>query len=281
MWFPLRCGMTIHASRRRQRQQPFVAGRIDLDADDSSTFSTITDIPQQNANTQQFKINDSSSYHCSSNDPRSTTSTSSTEPPAAPQPKKSVRFDEGQTIAYENALICREECLDLWYTALECSEFKASTVKHAKEIIRSEKRPNSTDPLCYQRTMRRTYHACCQRQVVVGDNCSSSSSTEDNDAVVLTELEMHKLQQWLAFCCEHDRIGMEKLTIRSIAKDRRYRRLEAMTIIFEIQEQMQIKSSGDNDRKAEFIRKACQILSRPARSFAQVLALAQYNASAS
>jgi hypothetical protein len=179
--------------------------------------------------------------------------------------KKTVCFNEACNASYNNTLVCKEDTVNLWYSTEELATFKVENNDLAKEITRSE-RDSIQAVYSYQRVIRRVYDACLKQPFDQDDDESStlllSSLLSPNDST--------HLQKWLN--CSLGRIGLERKSVRCIAKDVHLRRKDIYRMVLEIQEMDTTSSLED---KAEFLRKSCQALSRPSRLFAHELAVAQ------
>jgi hypothetical protein len=187
--------------------------------------------------------------------------------------KKSVHFDEARNESYGNTLFCKEDTLDLWYTTEDHTRFKAANNDLAKEIMRSERGNNHHSTVySYQRVMQRVYDACC---LVEQEQQAAYDGSEDDASCcsLLSSDESKHLQQWLN--CATSRIGLERKSVRSIARDRHYRRKAIYNLVLEMGTMTLPLLQDNNDAKTESLCQACQALSRPSRLFAHQLALAQ------
>jgi hypothetical protein len=219
----------------------------------------------------------------------------------ATEAKKQVRFNEEQNQVHEqinnnsftanqNSMMMMimfnlqdEECIpprkeELWYGPTEYRHFKTSTLKFAREIALSEQLNKA--PCSYQRVMLRTYKTCCQCNEEPDENTETTTTTEteiitSTTVGVLTEQEARHLKRWMDVSTS--RLGVEKLSLRHLARDRIHKRKEMMQLVFEIQE-MTTSNSSDiddiDDLKAEFIRNTCLAISRGSRLFAMHMAIA-------
>jgi hypothetical protein len=194
--------------------------------------------------------------------------------------KSMVRFDVALNKEYENTEMCFEECRFLWYSSRQLQTFKDSNYAHAEDIIQSEKAMASS-PLSYKRLLRLTYKACCHCQE--NDEDIEEADEDGNSIVVsLTPSQQEALELLLghndlALC----RLGMDRMIVRSIARDMHLRRKEMQRFIYQLQEMKMTTSNSSDDKDdkklllAEMIRSRCQALSRPARLYARHLAQAQ------
>jgi hypothetical protein len=277
----------------------------------TSTFSAHGVLPQPNKDTT-----------AATNTAAATTAT------AAATTKKSVRFhDEDYRIHasyYDNTLMCQEDTIHLWYTVDDLASFKLENNELAKQMTLRRGCDRSIESIrayTYQRVIQRVYQACLKRpcecpgeqqqqptqqqQPENGNNDDSSCTS--SSSCVLSSVESMQLQQWLFnnnnnnnnnHCDDYDDsgdlcIGLERKTVRCIAKDAHYRRKDIYKKVLEIQKQAKTmqsittSSSLSSSRMqqqqqqqqqvdldlAEFLRQSCQALSRPSRLFAHELAV--------
>jgi hypothetical protein len=171
---------------------------------------------------------------------------------------------------------------ELWYGPTDYKNFKTSAANLAKEIIHSES--GNKAPHSYHRVLLRTYKKCCQCHAEQNNDDDENSETRNNVGVggVLTEQEFKHLKRWMDVSTS--RLGVEKLSLRHLARDRVHKRNEMMQLVFEIQEMAmaveKVNSDIDdqdidiNDLKAEFIRNTCLAISRGSRLFALHMGMA-------
>jgi hypothetical protein len=190
--------------------------------------------------------------------------------------KKSVRFNQTASEFYSNTVICKEDCADLWYNAAEYRHFKATIKFLAQEINDYENK--SADPYSYQRIVLRTHEACCRQH---SSSCSSSGSCSSvTSSSVLTSMEEQHLKRWLQG--SPMRCGLEFVAILDLARGRYARRQNLLQVVMDFQNEMDTTSSEDensNGERAEYLREACEAVSRPSRMFARQLAQASQPAS--
>lgn len=176
--------------------------------------------------------------------------------------KKGVCFNEARNESHANTQMCKEETIDLWYNIEDLSSFKVKNNDRAKEITRSERSIQAV--YSYQRVIQRVYDACLKQPVECDDDDVSCLQLSSNDSMYL--------QKWLNNCDDMDRIGLERKSVRSIAKNTHFRRKDIYKMVLEIQE---METSSSLEDKAGFLRQSCETLSRPSRLFARELAVAQ------
>jgi hypothetical protein len=159
--------------------------------------------------------------------------------------------------------MCKEDTIDLWHTTEDLSSFKVENNDLAKEITRSERSIQAV--YSYQRVIERVYDACLKQPFECDDD-------DEDSYFLLSSSDFMHLQKWLNNCDDMDRIGLERKSVRSIAKNKHFRRKDIYKTVFEIQE---METSSSLEDKAGFLRQSCQALSRPSRLFAHELAVAQ------
>jgi hypothetical protein len=170
--------------------------------------------------------------------------------------RRKVQFDESLNKTYESILECHEDCKSLWYSAEDCKAFKAAHSASAREVIDAESH-HSNDPYSYRNTLHRTYDACC-RVVQETDDCA------------LTLQDVEHLRECMKLY--ENRIGLERVAIRSVARDRHERYRELVGVVSTIQ---RMESTVDAETRTEFICSSCESFSRASRLFALYLAQAQ------
>jgi hypothetical protein len=169
---------------------------------------------------------------------------------------KRVTFNMSLNEKHDNKVICKEDCLNLWYMSLDYKHFKHSTLSAAKAIIKAESKNSA--PYSYQRVLEHT-HQLCHNAISEYDEYQNLSTTEDR----------RHLNRWAEVA--PSRVGMERWAVRSIAKSKSIRRFEVVEIVLNIQE-LHGKQRTDTQ---DVMRKSCEHISRPSRLFAVALAQAQ------
>lgn len=206
--------------------------------------------------------------------------------------KKTVRFNTYANQAYDNTqMIDKQDCKRLWYTARDYKDFKSANKMLVAQIARSEQRRQSACPfsLSYQDILYRTYEACCIYPLThpvdeahIDESTAFCGATEIcTDPIVLEDkTDEEQLRQWLAIATA--RLGLERSAVRDIARDRYYRYKDLVRNVLEIQTQWDHHDDEVvtmRDPRAEYLRQACQSITRPSRLFARQLARAQAAAS--
>lgn len=171
--------------------------------------------------------------------------------------RRSVRFNEKANIYHENTSWNKEDCPDTWYSYADQRLAKARMVQLAREIHKSEK--VNTAPHSYQRVLLNAYDACCRAA------CHGESYDSDD---LLSKEEFARLTKWTAV--GFSRLGLERVCIREIARDRSNRRAHIVDAVLDAQDSLQSRYDTD-----ELLRKVSQTISRPSRFFAAQVAKAQ------
>jgi hypothetical protein len=186
--------------------------------------------------------------------------------------KKSVCFDESRNEAFDNTQICREECEEFWYTAQDFGQFKESTYLYADTVRASEKHCGG-GPCSYERVIKRVYLACCGQEEQATQD---SSDTASCDELLLPLSLSRNLNRWMSSSSAVNRLGMERLIVRQIRKDRSERRKQVVRAVLEIQALEHMNQVVYNyTHVSEQMRLASQSLSRPSRLFSMCMAQAQ------
>jgi hypothetical protein len=167
--------------------------------------------------------------------------------------KRRVSFCIAKNEFFSNNVMCEEDLIELWYKSSDFKHFRAFTSHVSKAIAKVEAR-NRT-PFSYEQVMTKTYMACIK-----------ATSEQGN---VLTANEFEHLVRWAEV--NTSRCGMVKWSIRSIAKDRSYRKALMRAMVMEAQNQ----SQGDFVCMDLNVADSCAAISRPVILFARTLAEAQ------
>ena len=165
-----------------------------------------------------------------------------------------VSFDEKQNEAYENHTWCREESHLSWYSAEELHTIKEKCHTLARQIYKSEK--NFVEmQTSYRNVLIRVYDACCQ-------------TPSEQKEPTITQQDTMLLQKIITK--SNTRTGLERVCIRQIAHDRRFRRGQVVDAVLGIQ----ACKSGSERAKTELTRMSSECVSRASRRFARFMALA-------
>jgi hypothetical protein len=163
-----------------------------------------------------------------------------------------VHFDESSNVSYDNSEICKEDCCQMWYTAVEYKEFKKARISSVRKIMRSTR---------YGEVIEHTYGVCC-------------NFSEDVESIILTNEESKDLRQVYRAKSGHF-IGLERVAVRDVALDRCSRRSEILDMVLDMQHDDGLYNFPDADSKAEVIRQFSERLSGPSKLFAMHIAIAQ------
>lgn len=180
--------------------------------------------------------------------------------------KKSVKFDLDANEAYDNEVMCKEECEFLWYESADYKYFRRSHKSNAKQIVKENNSSrNLSLVFSYKKVIDRIFRLCCGSvsEFDTFQNLLLSSSIATADC--------QHLSQWLALD-DSIHMGLEKFSVPIIAKERSYTRYEVVDAVLDTQEDYSLFSF---DERAEIIRKTSETISRPGRLFAQAIAQAQ------
>jgi hypothetical protein len=159
---------------------------------------------------------------------------------------------------YSNTQICKEDCIEFWYNGSDYRDFKTYNRSLVRHISKHEQM--NRNPSLYQRTLLRTYKACL--------DCTSDSTLGGS---VLTTTEERQLRRVMQLSTP--RLGLERSSIRAIHRDGSYRRQNIVQAVMEIQDEMEQLIC--KDVRAQYLRQACESISRPSCIFARQLAQAQ------
>lgn len=181
------------------------------------------------------------------------------EIPTTPKKESSVKFNEDVTQFYDNEMQSAEDCEEMWYNREEYDDFKKDIIKCAKRILRFEAK-------CEGNTMggalEHAYASCLQCE-------SEAQATNMNEFLqpeVLGFMKNH-------YRCEDDlsALGLERLIVRRVSKDRQELRRCLFDIVFDLQ-----KNKWPNKAVlAENVAMVGEEATRSSRVFARVIGAAQ------
>jgi hypothetical protein len=166
---------------------------------------------------------------------------------------KSVRFNLIDTQFYSNQQLCKEDCIDLWYTAGEYRCFKSMTVALAREVTKTEAKNRAV--FSYERVMMRAYEVC-------------KASHMETYASPLSADDRKHLRRWAEVA--PSRLGLEKWAVRPMNRDRGARRSQLYDAVLDLQDSLK-----DDDALEECLRRHSERISLPSRLFARCMADAQ------
>jgi hypothetical protein len=251
---------------------PASCGHEEEDDDNASVASTVT---AMSLSSQEEEDEGS----CITRSLSSSSSSSSLSSSNNKSTKKSVCFDESRNVAYDNAQgICHEDCQEFWYSAQDYCQFKQSTYLYGEAIVLASEQQQQQH--CggglnsYERVIKRVYLACCQQPAT--DEMEEDGTDDD---MILSLPLARQLNRWMCSSTAVNRLGMERLLVRQIRKDRSQRRKNVVRAVLAIQEEFEHNQWNpyyctDID-VAERMRQASERLSLPSRHFSRHMAQAQ------
>lgn len=188
---------------------------------------------------------------------------------------KHVHFSTAPSQYFEHPVVYTEELIArCWYQPDDIKAFRSNGIETSRRVVAIEKRNRA--PFSYQRVLERTFEAC--------KKVTSEEAVYDHRSVLATSEKEH-LQRWLEVA--DSRIGLEKLCIHKIAREKTTRRCTLNRLmrterkLHAQQHQPQQNFSGvaigaSDDAQAhvqsEHLREVCARLSRPCRVFARTMA---------
>ena len=206
---------------------------------------------------------------------------------ATAKAKKYVHFSTEPSHYYaptSNVLITPELIAECWYQFDEIQTFRQQVTDLSQHVLQVEKLNRA--PYSYQRVLERTFEAC-QRGCPVVESHNNHHHQKEGDVLVASEKQ--HLQRWLdvADC----RLGLERLCIQKIARDKTLRRVALQRLMRQEQRRRRghpqviinnnnnnlVSSSMPKNTKPppdqdEFLRQECARYSQPSRVFARIMA---------
>ena len=187
-------------------------------------------------------------------DPATTPSVEFKVPTPAPKRKKTnpatrrrVHFAEDKNIVHENQTQCQEDLRELWYSPRELLAFRRDT-KDQVLALRAAERLTS-DPESWANSLLQVYQAFC----------AAGTPKELRQLIPTTP----------RFSLSTHTVGMEKRAIAAIASDVSARRYQLQALI----RHWQMVTTYDDIVRAELMREASMVVSRPCRMYARNIAL--------
>ena len=172
-------------------------------------------------------------------------------------PRKRVSFALNRNKEYANSTMTEDDCRTLWHTPYDFKKMKEHTNTFAKQAMKQDK-ARSDDQKSYSNIILRVYDQCCK--VESEPQCNVLSNEDSRDLVYLVGKA-------------NSRTGLERVIVRDLAYDKRYRRNEIVRAVLKIQRQS-INPDVINGPVNELMHLACETISRPSRLFARQLAQA-------
>lgn len=201
-----------------------------------------------------------------------------------------VTFDESRNVQHETEpwTSPREDCRRRWYTNAEYRKMKESSQALAKHLTIkdatqerlpqledlsscSDHRTNVKSSSSYHAVVLRVYDKCCQAPSNFSSNQNAAEKMRrmlisDHDEVLLANVVRK----------HHSRAGLEKIIIRDIAHDKRYRRSEVTKRVLAVQANHGPAASASARRM--LTRRASESVSQTSRLFAHCMAMALQSA---
>ena len=170
--------------------------------------------------------------------------------------RKRVSFAESRNVEYMNLTVNEEECKTLWHTPYDFKKMKERTNAFAKQALKQDK-IRSDDEKSYSNIILRVYDECCNAECEAQTNILSQD--DQADLVYLVGKA-------------NSRTGLERVIVRELAHDKRFRRTEIVKATLKIQRQS--IDMHTSHVVSELIYMTCETISRPSRIFARHLAQA-------
>ena len=165
-----------------------------------------------------------------------------------------------------------------WYTLSEMQEYKNQTRWSSSEIHQMEHQEDRRDAPSYSNVVEQIYAVCCRAaHEIQGED----DDDDDNSYSILTHIEQKNLSRYVQG--HVSRIGLERLCVREIARDKRQRRVAVVDAALEQQQQQQqqqqheaLKRHSSGHHREQAISLASRSVSLASRLFAREMALAQW-----
>ena len=134
---------------------------------------------------------------------------------------KRVSFAESRNVEYPNTIMCEEECKSLWHTPYDFKKMKEHSHAFAKQAVKQDKM-RVDDSKSYSNIILRVYDECCK-------------ATSETSTSVLS----HNDEKDLVFLVgkANSRTGLERVIVRDLAYDKKFRRTEIVKAVKIIQRQ--------------------------------------------
>eukprot|EP00527_Entomoneis_sp_CCMP2396_P009901 CAMPEP_0198138464 /NCGR_PEP_ID=MMETSP1443-20131203/1877_1 /TAXON_ID=186043 /ORGANISM="Entomoneis sp., Strain CCMP2396" /LENGTH=225 /DNA_ID=CAMNT_0043800255 /DNA_START=56 /DNA_END=733 /DNA_ORIENTATION=+ len=172
-------------------------------------------------------------------------------------PSHRVHFNLSENASYDNKQIFKEDCAEHWYRRSDFQAFKSSTIISARDVVFFD-RDFSGGWESYRNVIERVYETC-----VESDMETTQVDEDDYDSFV----------RWVSI--KKNRIGLERLVVRSLGKDKIARRRGIVATVLDIQRDFLQEKGLSKERQEEILSFACREISRPSRLFAMHLGKAQ------
>lgn len=179
--------------------------------------------------------------------------------------KKRVVFAESYNIEYANTMMSAEECKNLWYTSLDFQRTKEHAHQFAKQAFAQDKL-REDDEQSYSNIILRVYGECCEAESEPSQHECDNGTGSNSDSI----LEEQDENDFIFLIGKaNSRSGLERVIVRDVACDKRYRRQEIVLQVLKVQ--YQCRGTCSYYSMSELIRSSCEALSRPSRLFARQL----------
>ena len=170
-----------------------------------------------------------------------------------------VSFDLSQTVEHDPPKLSTEEVDELWYNKKEYKKMKQNCLQLGRKF-QAHDRTTMDDPYSFKAVLCKTFTAC-------------RNAGEDPRSCLLDKCDEAFLRKWLS---KGNRLGVEQLSVMTIAADRMARRKRLAASVMEAQERF---IHVNADERATYICQVAQEISRPSRLFAWRLAYKQVSKS--
>lgn len=170
-------------------------------------------------------------------------------------PRKRVSFAESKNEGYANSVMNEAECRTLWHTPYEFKKMKEHTHAFAKQALKQD-RLRADDDKSYSNIILRVYAGCCDADCEAHNGVLAEE--EEKDLIFLVGKA-------------NSRTGLERLIVRELAYDKRFRRSEIVSAVLNIQAGT---INAHDSQTAERMRLSCETISRASRLFAEHMATA-------
>ncbi|KAL7562135.1 hypothetical protein ACA910_010334 [Epithemia clementina (nom. ined.)] len=172
--------------------------------------------------------------------------------------EKRVRFDEHKNKYYKGGAAKDRHVRECWYKSEDYRQFKDS----ANEVVLLLAQSESVSDNSYRRVLSTVFMACCK----IDTNLDSYRHLKVS---LLREKDRLDLEKSVSN--SNTRFGLEHWTVDILSEDRRLRRRQLVTRVYEIQRETKNLPS---QFQAALIRRNIESITRPSRLFALEMAQA-------
>eukprot|EP00523_Entomoneis_sp_CCMP467_P005455 CAMPEP_0168743752 /NCGR_PEP_ID=MMETSP0724-20121128/13740_1 /TAXON_ID=265536 /ORGANISM="Amphiprora sp., Strain CCMP467" /LENGTH=252 /DNA_ID=CAMNT_0008791395 /DNA_START=55 /DNA_END=813 /DNA_ORIENTATION=+ len=174
------------------------------------------------------------------------------------EPAQIVRFDEDNIVYYENEDMTADDCKEFWYNITDYGNFKKEIVKSAKAILRAEAEEEGNT---MGMALEAAYASCFECQ----DEEPRTLSFIPREIQSFMKNHYRSKEQE-----EETILGLERLVVRRISKDRQELRKCLFDIVFDLQKGFR----ADKQVLADNIATVSEEATRAGRLFATALGAA-------